>query len=218
MRNRHWLTPVLLAAALGVLTTGAPAQGLEGLLRKHWSDADAFKRHIDGFDSPDGQLALFEFGLEDIARQTVLASADGRTFYQLLPLSSPSSVENPARKRTFSQVVTILWSPDSKHLATHDSLARHSEVSVFEVRDAAVADVSPRTVREVALKAAALDEAKVRSSGQKPERWTSATVLRVQARFSTGGRVVTVPVEVVLGEGRTEVRAVIGTHKGGNKS
>ena len=216
MRNRHWLTSVLLAATLSVLTTGAPAQGLEGLLRKHWSDADAFKRHIDGFDSPDGQLALFEFGLEDIARQTVLASADGRTFYQLLPLSSPSSVENPARKRTFSQVVTILWSPDSRHLATHASLARHSEVSVFEVRDAA-ADVSPKTVRAVALKSVALDEAKVRSSGQKPERWTSATVLRVQARFSTAGRVVTVPVEVVLGEGRTEVRAMIGTNKGGNK-
>ena len=217
MRNRHWITSVLLAATLSVLMTGAPAQGLEGLLRKHWSDASAFKRHIDGFDSPDGKLALFEVRLEDIASQTVLASADGKTYYQLLPLPSPGLVENPARKRTFSQVVTILWSPDSKHIATHASLAKHSEVSVFEVRDAAVVDVSPRTVREVALKAAALDEAKVKSSGQKPERWSSATVLRVQARFSTAGRVVTVPVEVVLGEGRTEVRAVIGTNKSGNK-
>ncbi|MEI6656425.1 MAG: hypothetical protein WCP45_16805 [Verrucomicrobiota bacterium] len=211
MRNRHWITTVLLAATLSVLTVGASALGLEGLLRKHWSDANTYKRHIDGFDSPDGQLALFEVGLEDIARQTVLASADGKTFYLLLPLPSPSLVENPAQKRTFSQVVTILWSPDSKHIATHTSLAKHSEVSVFEVKDGAVVDVTPKNIREVALKAAVLDEAKVKSSGQKPERWSSATVLRVQARFSTAGRVVTVPVEVVLEEGRTEVRAMIGT-------
>jgi hypothetical protein len=205
-----WFALMLLAAR-----SWAQQPDFNETMRKCWSNTDVLKRHIKGFDSPDGKLALFEFNPGDTTFSvTVLASADGNTFYRVLPLPSPNMIDDPSQKKSFSQVVSIRWSPDSKHIAVHDSLNKHSKVSIFRIEEAALKNVSPDNIRTVALKAASLDDSKVKSSGQPPERWISPTLLRIQVKFSVGGKNVIVPIEVVLAEGEATARSIGGSKKG----
>ena len=211
------LTKILsLRVTLLFLGVGALAEerDFNAEMQARWSAPSAHKQRIKGFDSPDGKLSFFEFHPNETTFSvTVLASADGSIFHGVLPLPPPNMVDDPGTKMSFAKVVRVQWSPDSRYLAVEDTLDKHSKFTLFKIADATLRDVTPKDFRAVAIKAARINESKIRSSGQIPERWTTPNTLRATARFSVSGTAVMIPMEVVIEGDVASTRAQTITRK-----
>lgn len=157
-------------------------------------------RLIKGSTSPDGKYALFEYhlipedtktgvGIKPVDRSKLLCDVDSRTKWMT--------------DREVHTFLDFLWNADSSVLATHDSLLRHSRLSLYQLSEgtAKVLDV-PDLLGE-ACKRLGISKAKVSSSGQVPVKWTAAKSLEIKVRLKLkGGRMASTTLRIAIANGK----------------
>jgi dipeptidyl aminopeptidase/acylaminoacyl peptidase len=65
----------------------------------------------------------------------------------------------------------ILWSPDGKYIAIHDSSSKHSRLMVYGKEYASYQQVIIPDLKAIALRELSLKDSDIKSSGQIPLNW-----------------------------------------------
>lgn len=135
---------------------------------------------VKGSTSPDGRYALIEYhfipeetktriGIKPVDRSRLLCEVDSRTKWMT--------------DREVPTFLDFLWSADSTLLATHDSLVRHSYLSMYQVAQGTAKALAVPDLLVVACKRLGISKSKVASSGQVPVKWTTNKRLNVRVRL-----------------------------------
>ena len=155
---------------------------------------------VAGSKSPDGKHALFEYFRWDGE------TADSATTYNGIGLAPVDRskllfrIKSRTKWETDKEVTSFLnvrWSPDSSLLATHDSLDKHSKLSIYRISDGRATEFELPDLLALAAKKLGIDPAKATASGQVPQRWREAGVLEVAVRITTAAKgKLTTPLQV----------------------
>lgn len=170
---------IALAALFFIATPGVRAEAiLPGNLQQG--------KQVPSSISPDQKVALFEvFHSETTLTSVVVATVDRTRNLGRIPIPTEWSTDQPFQRRT-----VLLWSPDSKLLAVHDSLAKHSVLSVHRLTLDAIETIPLPPLLDQACTLLKVDRAQLRSSSQIPARWLDGGVLQVKVslRLKDGTR------------------------------
>lgn len=158
------LASLVLMSALGLKA--------EGILPENIQQGKQIPSRI----SPDRKFAMFEvFHSETTQTSVIVATLDRTLNLGRIPVPTEWSTDQPYKGRT-----VILWSPDSTLVAVHDSLAKHSAVSVHRLTPQALEKVPLPPLLDQACATLKVDRASLRSSSQIPEAWLDDGGLRVK--------------------------------------
>ncbi|MDB6079636.1 MAG: hypothetical protein JWO82_3383 [Akkermansiaceae bacterium] len=148
-------------------------------------------RLVKDSTSPDGKYALFEFnhweggisagattitgiGLAPVDRGALLFVIDSRTEW--------------STDKKVPSFLTYRWSADSKLLATHDSMSKHSRLSLYRLADGRATSLEVPDLLPIACASLGISASSVTSSGENPVRWTAPDTLQVSLRLTVKGR------------------------------
>ena len=144
------------------------------------------ERILPNSTSPNGQLCFIEgFNGPTTATAIVLASTDLRRVLADASLATLYSTDKPYKGR-----ITILWSPDSIRVATHDSINKHSKLTILRTEGDSFTTVPLPDLLHAACQRWGVSREAVTSSGQRPANWTAADTLTVEvsAKLKAGNQ------------------------------
>ena len=161
-----WLVGLMTSVVLSLPTTAesvTPANIAEGKL-------------VHGSNSPDGKFCLLEvFHSATTQNSVIFATTDRKQNLGFAPLSTEWATDRPYARRT-----TIVWAPDSRRIATHDTLAKNSTLKIHRLADHLFQEIPVPDLLAIACQRWKIESSKVVSSGQRPLRWDDEDILRVQ--------------------------------------
>jgi hypothetical protein len=160
-------------------------------------------RFIPGSTSPDGKHALYEFnfsegdvsltangiGLAPVDRSKLLFVIDSRTEWMT--------------DKKVTSFLTVMWTPGSSLLATHDTGSKHSKVRIYRIHDGAASSLEVPDLLNAACARLAVTKASVSASGEIPSRWLNNQTLEVTVRLTAGGRKLTARIPVRIADDRS---------------
>lgn len=144
---------------------------------------------VPGSISPDKKHCLLEVFASGTTQSAVIfAPADRTANMGVAPLATVWSTDVPYSKRAI-----VLWATDSATVALHDSLNKHSTLSIHRVSDGLFASLPVPDLLEAACRKWGINRSDLVSSGQRPLRWNSEdmVVVEVAAKRKTGGKLST---------------------------
>ena len=152
---------------------------------------------VKGSKSPNGKYALFEYhfrppdetksriGLAPIDRAKLLYNIDSATKWMT--------------DREVITFLSVLWNQNSDLLATHSSLARHSELRLYRLRETKAFGLKIPDLLKIAQVKHGLSRSDIRFSGQVPKKWHRRDLLEVAVTLKTKSRRFTTPVLLLIG-------------------
>ena len=139
---------------------------------------------LPGSSLPDGKQCLLEvhFG-ETTANGVIIASSDRTRDFELTDVVTEYTTTAPTQGR-----VTIVWAPDNKRVAIHDSIAKHSEVVIYRRGFQRFERVPTGDILGNACAYWNVERDQMASSGQRPIGWSAegALTIDVSARVKDG--------------------------------
>jgi hypothetical protein len=158
---------------------------------------------VPGSISPDKKHCLLEVFHSDTTQNSVIFSNPERSAnLGHTSLTTVWSTDISYQKRT-----VILWSPDSASVAIHDSLSKHSVLSVYRRGDHEFAQLVLPDLLDEACRRWKVDRGELAGSGQRPVRWDGSEKISVEvtAKRKSGGKLSTTVQLKVPKDGAIEV-------------
>ena len=134
--------------------------------------------------SPDGKLCLLEVFHDGTTQNSVIfATADRKQNLGYADIITEWSTDRPHKGRT-----TVVWSPDSTRAAVHDTIAKHSTVSIYRRVGERFERLETHDILAAACAHWGISRERVVSSGQRPLRWPAGDIvtIEVSARLKDG--------------------------------
>lgn len=139
---------------------------------------------IPASTSPDGKLCLLEVFHDGTTQNSVIfATADRKQNLGYADISTEWSTDRSHRART-----TVVWSSDSARAAVHDTIAKHSTVSIYRRVGDRFERLKTHDILAAACAQWGIPRERVVSSGQCPLRWPAGDIvtIEVSARLQDG--------------------------------
>jgi hypothetical protein len=158
---------------------------------------------VPGSISPDKKHCLLEVFASGTTQSAVIFAPTERTANMgLAPLATVWSTDVPYSKRAI-----VLWSPDGATIALHDSLNKHSTLSIHRMSGGVFASLAVPDLLEAACSTWGINRGDLVSSGQRPLRWNSKDmiVVEVAAKRKAGSKLSTVLQLVVSPAGAVKI-------------
>jgi hypothetical protein len=160
-------------------------------------------RLIAGSKSPDGKYALYEFNFWDAKTPDSATTATG---IGLAPVDRSILlfvIDSRTKWMTDKEVtsfLTFLWNGDSTLVATHDSGAKHSKLSIYRISQQRAISLDMPDMIQIASAKLGVTKAAVTASGQMPTRWIRPDLLEVSVRVTTAHGKLTTKIPVLIAE------------------
>lgn len=141
---------------------------------------------VPGSNSPDRNYCMLEVFHHGTTQNSVIFSnADHTANLGQAPLATVWSTDIPYPKRA-----AIIWSPDSTWVAIHDTLNKHSVLSIYGRGKLEFAPLTMPDLLAEACRIWSVDRAELVSSGQRPLRWDANDEITVEltAKRKMGGK------------------------------
>lgn len=169
---RGWLLSLLLGAhAMSLAVNPVPIDGTQLTIS---NDKDV----VPGSKSPDGRFAVATVYVgPTTATRIGLITADKAKFLKDIPTRSNNQTNEP-----YAKWLSVRWSPDSRHVAVHDTGGKHSKLAVFREQGGSFHEVPVADLSTELGSLAPKVGGKMAASGQMPLRWISDTQLEVELR------------------------------------
>jgi len=158
---------------------------------------------IPGSRSPNGKLSIFSVNLDGTTG--AVAAIVTTDLNRCLAVSSAHPYGSNIRDRKPKSYLTVLWSNDSRYVAIHDSILKHSRLEVFVCDESGGRQIDLPDLLEVMI-AKGIIPPEPASSGQEPIEWIDDKHLLVEVRAKTKlGEVVSGQVTLEMEQSATVV-------------
>jgi len=141
---------------------------------------------LPGSISPDGRFCLLDVNVGDTtATAVIIATTDRTQNLARTKIVSERTILKPQTNR-----VAILWAPDSRRVALHDSLPKHSSVAIYRLEHDRFEPLEIQDLLNTACGHWGISRDTVVSSGQRPMRWLRSDLVNIEvsARLMNGQR------------------------------
>lgn len=131
---------------------------------------------VPGSISPDGNICMLEvFHNATTINSVILATSDRKIDLGEISILTAYSTGSPHKGRT-----TVLWNPDNRRVAVHDSLAKNSELLIYRSEGGTFSRLKTHDLLKSACGHFGISRSSVASSSQYPIAWVKDDILNVE--------------------------------------
>jgi hypothetical protein len=128
----------------------------------------------------------------------VIGSTDRQHLYGQLDASTAHITVDEFIERVFN----YQWSPEVRYLATHNPTAKHSRMSLYDLRHE-LADLNSQAnhlivpkLTDIVQQRLGISSDELVSSGQEPVAWLGANILHVRVRLKTPEKLIATDIHI----------------------